>query len=304
MAGILDSKKRVIDAILTFEGRNQIARGDLRIKSYTFSDAGTYYRADIASGSADATKRIHFEASNLPQDSITLESNDEGRVSPFKNGSGIQVTDGQIVEYDSRSSATILNGTEFLFSSSILMNEPNVNFRNLQVLSTVDSIFDDSSFGVGNSNIEFQINDKRPLKKSLWSSNITHEESLFNDERLSNSLNFKYLPPINKSKVPVGTYPPWGGPSLTYSKLSEELKKFESMGYSKVVSFEPTSKLNNLFIQVFERNFDQLSKLRIIDFGRHKNSSNQVVHVFFVGKLLTDDNDNHTFSHVMTMVFQ
>jgi hypothetical protein len=85
MSGILDSKSRIIDAILTVEGRRQMAEGTFEISYATFSDLGVSYIPDPVNGHDDPTSKIYLEACNLPQDQITFEANDEGKLIPFRS---------------------------------------------------------------------------------------------------------------------------------------------------------------------------------------------------------------------------
>lgn len=85
MSGILDSKSRIIDAILTSEGKRQMAEGTFEVSYATFTDAGVSYVPDSVDGHQDPTGRIYFEACNLPQDQITFEANDEGKLVPFRS---------------------------------------------------------------------------------------------------------------------------------------------------------------------------------------------------------------------------
>lgn len=85
MSGILDSKSRMIDAILTAEGRRQMAEGTFVVSYVTFTDADVAYEYDPVDGHVDPTNRIYFEASNLPQDQITFEANDEGKLKPLRS---------------------------------------------------------------------------------------------------------------------------------------------------------------------------------------------------------------------------
>lgn len=85
MSGILDSKSRIIDAILTSEGRRQIAEDTFNVSYVSFTDADVVYEVDKEVGHVDPTSRIYFEACNLPQDQITFEANDEGKLVPFRN---------------------------------------------------------------------------------------------------------------------------------------------------------------------------------------------------------------------------
>ena len=68
MAGILDNKSRIIDAILTSEGRRQMAEGTFEVSYATFSDYGVSYIPDLKNGHENPTSKIYFEACNLPQD--------------------------------------------------------------------------------------------------------------------------------------------------------------------------------------------------------------------------------------------
>lgn len=84
MSGILNNKSRIIDAMLTSEGRRQMAEGTFEVSYVTFTDSGVSYIPDSVNGHDDPTKKIYFEACNLPQDQITFEANDEGNLLPFR----------------------------------------------------------------------------------------------------------------------------------------------------------------------------------------------------------------------------
>lgn len=335
MSGILDSKQRILDAIVTQEGRNQMATGDMRIEYVSFTDTGTYYSEDLVSGSSDATSRIFLEACNLPQDSITFEADDSGRLQPFNNEDGIVVKDGQIVSYSfdeltgsvvtgSLERASILNGDEFASQASRLLASSLNNFNKLHVIGSHDRIFDDDEFALGPNFVEYVITENRPISNpNLYVAHTDHVDSLFNDVRLSNVTNFKFLPPVNKiidesidktdyretSKFHLGNYRPWGRThinALTYEQVKHELAYYEQIGYSRTITFDPTSRDNRLVVQFFEKGFDQLKKLDVIDFGKHRtnNQGAPISHIFFVGKVISDDNDTHTFVHLFTMIFE
>lgn len=323
MSGIIDNKKRVIDALLTLEGRRQLSEGGLRIDGYSFSDAGNFYSAELATGTSDVTVRLQLEACSLPQDTVTFETNIHGHVQPFVNDQGIQIIDGQVVEYStgegSIAQAEVLNGDDFSTRAGELIEGSIQNVRRLSLLTTRDELFDDSSFGLGNRSIEFVINNNKPLRdKNAWVANVNFEPSIFNDTRLNHVPNFKFLPPVTGLKdknidrqnpevmanFVLGKYVPLLVPTISDDSLMLELEKQEALGYAKIVNFEPTSKQNNVLIQPFERNFDRLVKLKIVDRGIMKNSKGEDQYVFFVGKLILDDHDNHTFIHIFSLVFQ
>lgn len=85
MSGILDSKSRILDAILTSEGRRQIADGTFLVKYATFSDADVSYIPDKINGHVDPTNNLYIESCNLPQDQIIFEANDTGKIVPFRD---------------------------------------------------------------------------------------------------------------------------------------------------------------------------------------------------------------------------
>ena len=328
MSGILDSKSRVLDTIVTLEGRRQIADGKLKIEYVSFSDAITFYEADVVSGSSDASARLSFEQCHLPQDQITFEGDDSGLLQPFK-GSATNVSDGKLFEYTfnvatssiitgSSEGISSLSGTAFAEAASGLLSTSNDSFRKLRVISTFDSVFDDDGFDAGNRSITFQITDSGPIeRRESFSANVNHLESIFNDSRVSKLDNFSYLPPLNrvddnsidKSNVlstkqkQLGTYKPWGRTQqLSGAQLEHELRSYERRGYCKTIVFDPTSRDNRLLGQFFEINHDVLRKLDIIDFGQY-NHKGSLRHAFFIGRLFVDDNDSHTFVHMFTLVF-
>jgi len=157
MSGILDSHTRVLDVFLTQEGRRQLSVGGLRIEHISFSDDDTFYQESIVSGSEDASNRLFFESANLPQDQITFESDDSGRLQPFKNINGINIINGQVITTTGKetfgqvlsgsSIETItLDGLDFSNLSNSLLKSSIDNFKSLRMLGTIVSNIDRISF--------------------------------------------------------------------------------------------------------------------------------------------------------------
>jgi hypothetical protein len=320
-----------MDTIVTLEGRRQVASADLKIEYVSFTDTATYYKADLASGSADASERIYLEQCHLPQDQITFEADDSGRLAPFRNGSGITMKDGQILDYSfnaltasvltgSNQGMRFLRGDEFASTAETLLASSIDNFNRLRLIGTKDKLFEDDGFGLGNKKVEFTIHNNRPLPDATHHvAHVNHLESLFQDVRLSKVVNFKYLPPINKVEDRgidkrdhrhtwqhhLGYYKPWGRShlyGLSPQQLEHELAHYERMGYAKTLVFEPTSKRNRLMGQFFEVHFNVMKKLDVIDYGWYTWHGARR-HVFFAGKVLNDENGTHTFIHLFTFVF-
>ena len=116
MAGILNSKTRVIDFIITEQGREQAANGELQIKYATFSDRDTFYSKDLDGVAAAADGRIFFEASGRAQDLIVVETTPQGTMKPFRTADfdldGTNVVTGSFSYADSASS-TLLTGSQY-----------------------------------------------------------------------------------------------------------------------------------------------------------------------------------------------
>jgi hypothetical protein len=106
MSGILDSKTRVLDTIVTLEGRRQLATGGINIRYVSFTDAATYYAADIVSGSADATLRLYLESCNLPQDQVTFQADSDGRLLPYASNDSATLRYGQLIQSNLVNSAS------------------------------------------------------------------------------------------------------------------------------------------------------------------------------------------------------
>lgn len=329
MSGILDNKSRVLDTFITEEGRAQIASGKLRIAFAHFTDAAIVYGADAASGSDDATSRFYLESSNLPQDQITFEADDSGKLKPFASDSSLQLYAGQLLSssFLATVSAFVTGSNETLgtlkdvaFASQIegILTSSLDNIQKLFILGTNDKFSDDGLFAFGPTQLGFSLSSTKPLKKTTARTNVNYLEGLFSDPRFSNLENFKYLPPVNKiedqtinktdirslSSFLLGDYPaigtvvPLGG-----RDVMRELKTYEALGFMKTIMFDPTSKNNNIAAQFFETNSDVAKKLDVIDFGRALTDDG-VKHIFFVGKVMIDNYGVQKFVHVFTLVFE
>jgi hypothetical protein len=339
VSGLLDNKTRVLDTIVTVEGRRQLSRGGIDIAYVSFTDQATFYKADVASGSQDATKRIYLESCQLPQDQITFQADDAGNVQPFGNADGIPQSPGKIVNYtytgvtssvvggDIQTTAAA-RGLDFTRLADNLLGASADNFKKLMVLSTHDNVFEEEDFLAGPDVVSFTINDDRPIRyPSQYTAHVNSLDSIFSDVRFSRLPNFKYLPPVNKvtdasvdltdhaatSQWQLAFYVPWGMTAtdrefLSIDQILYELRYYESLGYMKQINFDPTSLKNTLVGQFFEKNFDTLKKLDVVDYGRlWLSTGNQPpvsYHVFFVGKLMVDDKGTDTFIHIFTLVFE
>lgn len=360
--GILDNKTRVTDTILTQHGRKHLAHGGVQIAYVTFTDGDVFYTPDLASGSVDPTSRFYLEASCLPQDSITFEADDSGRLVPFTPSTGTLergyvLSPGQILSGSDVDGYDLVSSQVFASQSDVLLESSLQNFKNLYVLGSKDPLFDDPSdrFKLSRTEVLFSVDESVLDDPKRQFVNVNEHESIFNDSKFSRIPNFKFLPPLrsvppkstsrpststtsyvnssldryrhkgvqrstiddfSKKKssftsvedVPsecfLGVYEPLGSIRvLTDEAVESGLLHFEKMGLRTDIEFESQTLSSQLFCQVFERKTGSLLKLDVLPFGRIRMSGNSG-DVYFVGKVVTDENHTNVFIHLFTMVFE
>lgn len=205
MAGILDSKTRVIDSVITQEGKRQITNGGLRPVFASVSDRHSFYEYDAVSGSTDASKRLYFESPiESINDSIMMETNDSGKLlgyavqgPVFYNNAGV-VTGRESVS-GSLVYATSENFEGFASLATGIITSSIDRIKNLYMIGTRDQgEADDLQMELSKDSYTFTLNNIFPFLDGPTdaTSNVDFIEPLFWDKRLSDIDNFRYLPPI------------------------------------------------------------------------------------------------------------
>lgn len=210
------------------------------------------------------------------------------------------------------------------FSSQIvgILTSSVENFKNLNLISTIDSIFEEDKFSLTEDDIVFYTD---RIENKTWSTvnqvpSLNTVDSIFSDDKLSNLLNFRYLPPIvktstsampNKTDIAaiqaaaLGNYPSFGGSisPITFAQIKSQLSVYEN----RELKFVETSRKNNLITQIFEVVDGQTRKLDIVEYGDVRNDPNEpsVVSdkVYFVGKTFLDDRGTTCFINMFTLIF-
>lgn len=308
--GILDNKTRILDVVVTQEGRRQIASGKLVIEHASFSDSNTFYKADVSSGSVDASSRIFFEATSQFQDVIALEADDSGLLIPFPIENGCEIVNGGIMS-GALGSRVQVTGSVFSSLSDSLMTRTTQNFSDLMILSTHDEIFDDSGFEIDTRELSFNVTEKNPLSDQYnWKVNVNDIDSLIEDQRFSHVENFMFLPPISKKDVgeqskKLANYVKITPKEYDLDHVEDDLMMIQRRGLHKNVRFIRTSRNNRLLFQVFENNGLEIKKLEMYKFCSfvEKNTFSRS-DVYFVGKMIQDQNGSYNFIHIFTLVFR
>ena len=309
MAGILNNKTRMMDTIITREGRRQIVAGDLKIKFVTFTDRHTFYRQDDDDVADDADNRIQLEAFHRPQDQIIFETDDEGRFLPFE-GSDIKIRRGKLYRASGRSHQQITgsNVPEAIYE---LYEASANNFKEQQIIGTKDIYSETHDFVVYPGTVKFDITDTAPFKENEISDiEIEKVESLHQDKRLQHLPFYQYLPPVNKPKPgylegePLGHYARLNQDAvMTYNELIDELAGSDYVD----LQYLDTSRENNLVMQLLETKPNSVEKLALIDFGEFPSDNDPESagrHVYFAGKIFEDGTGMQTFVNMFTIIFE
>lgn len=210
MAGILNSKERVVDAVITQEGKRQIAKGNLNFVFGTVSDRHSYYEKDVVSGSTDATLRVYFEPYiESINDSIVMESDDSGMLLGYPTTPDTYIaSDGTVLKHETVSGKLkyepVALDSQFASLADSIISSATDRFKNLQSIGTRDPDEPlDLKMEITPKSHDFTINNKFPWPTGPTSAltNIDYVEPLFFDEMLAKSINFQYLPPLKSDDV-------------------------------------------------------------------------------------------------------
>lgn len=340
MAGILDSKERVIDFIITPNGRSQISSGRLKIEYATLSDIQTFYRSGSVDGTADdAAERVYFETNSSPSDTITPELEAGTYTKGFRAGEfdvvGTNFALGSLSSKTGLEETTTLSGSAVTSKAGKLTENIINNFTSLRILGTEDLFSDTSEFDIGYSTGSFVITEKDlqmnegagiylkdlapkdyfgdslPQSEKDASVNLENSPSVFSDPRFDHLPNYKYLPPLNiadpgKDPKPMGIYPKLDnnkdpGNSNTIFQNLESRQKLS-------LEFKEISRSRNLMCQVFQflesNQLGGVEKLSVVDNGLYEDpETGELSHIFYVGKMYKDATDSNTFINIFTLRF-
>ena len=321
MAGILDSKSRIIDTLITVTGRDQAARGELDVKFASITDRQLFYSTGSNGVLDDLTARIYFEAYSDDNDIIVYESDADGYLQPFTSddytiygGLAFDVTASQNTTAvgGSHGAVTFNAGSINLVSDHIIAGSTE-SFKRQMIIGSRDltKFSKNEPFSTNISEVNFSITPSSPIEISDGGAtkNIDQIESVFQDHKLGNLLNYRFLPPITKAYTGALT----GSVMANYSKINqdpldtyEELESYlEGKTYTEI-EFTKTSLSNNLLMQIYDQNIsnNSLEKLAIIDVGEFQVDGSFNPHLFFTGKLYRDSVGALTFVNIFTIVME
>jgi len=321
LAGILDSKSRVLDTLITVTGRNQAARGELNVKFASITDRQICYTTGSGGVLDDLTARIYFEASSDDNDTIVYESDADGYLQPFTSddytiygGLAFDVTSSQnsTAVGGSHGAVTFSPGSIDIVSNTIIAGSLE-SFKKQMIIGSrnLNKYSKDEPFSISTNIVEFDISPTTPLDLSTdaVTKNVDQIDSVFQDHKLGNLLNYRFLPPKTKPYTGALT----GSLLANYSKINqdpldtyEELESYLEGKVYKEIDFTKTTLSNNVLMQIFDQNISEnsLEKLSIIDVGEFQVDGTFNPHLFFAGKLYRDGSGALTFVNIFTIIME
>jgi hypothetical protein len=299
MAGILNSKQRIMDVLITNNGRRQIADGTFKIEFASFSDHGMFYRDDGTGVADDAGSRIMFEAYSSNTDTIIPEINSKNSVS-MDTSSGKSVVNGSVANDDANVAATFLSGAVDIYSSSADIIQTAIDhIDHLQIIGSTNPRVLKEYFNLSKYEVSFE-----PVKKATRQ--IENISAIWAHETTNSQPQFRYMAPIYESNNVVQ-------PLATYVKLNyEPTKTFASLKNSlgvnsqvRTVNIESSDQITNLVLQCFEPKENEVNKLAMVDYGSYFDDTGQFLgSIYHLGKMYRDDHNNPKFIRLMSILFE
>jgi hypothetical protein len=298
MSGILNSKQRIMDVLITNNGRRQIADGTFKIDFASFSDHGVFYRDDGTGAADDAGSRIMFEAYSSNTDIVIPEINSLNSIS-MDTSSGRRVVNGSIVQ--SGTGSLFLSGAIDVYSSSIDIIQTAVDhFDQLQIIGSSNHRVINEYFSLSENNISFESVTKVERNLDTISAIWAHETT-------NSQPQFRYMAPVYESDnedYPMASYAKINyEPINTYDSIKNNLAAGDSQ--MKTVTIQSSDQITNLIIQCFEPTSTGINKLAIVDYGSYfDDTGNLLGSVYHLGKVYRDDYNNPKFIRLMSILFE
>lgn len=292
MAGILDSRSRIVDFVLTGEGKKDLAAGKFNISFATFTDSGTYYVSGSTGVRTPMPSSFTFEAHASAGDVITLERDYNGVLIPPTVTEGATTTlissgsaDARFRSFDK----TVLRTGEILDAMSLIQGD--LTFENF-----------DSSIVQNRSNLSVNSSNYTYGNESVQLSDVAY---VFTDNRFKNFSSFKYMPPVvESSNGDTDVFSFFGIPQLF------SFTTFDPQTIASVPSFDffpqDTSAKMSVAAQIFEYDesaeaTSEWNKLDMVYYGSTTLGDGSNAHVFFAGKRILRD-QSFSFVNLFTVL--
>jgi hypothetical protein len=314
MAGILDPKNRILDVIITPNGRRQLRNNTFEIRYASFTDRTVFYGKDDQNTIDDVSEHIQLEAFSGVHEVVIPEIDEFGmftfdtaihnQVNFVQDGEEkkVLIFNGKLYNKLPTGKYGIATGSVDVYSGSRgLATTCGTNFKNLKILKTKDEFFGNIPMSLTREKISF----KRhfTLGSQITNENIINPAII--DSRLKNVINMRYLPPVNTQGDTLGTYAKYIDDELSdsFDALKQEL---DGEAQKQSTFIQKSTHTLNVLGQVFENtNGDSTKKLTIVDAGEFFDENGiSKARVYFAGKFIRDVNDVPKFIRIFSLVFK
>lgn len=279
--GLLDPKSRIVDAILTDEGKRQLAAGGLDVAYYVFDDAASQYR--VIGGVYSPAEAATLEASQRAGDVIFARSDETGAVYAASSGS---------ITFTNNVATDAVTGESAAIDDIIVAADPTQSLSAMSILHSVDA-FDDNKLEIGPQSAEFVVTDTAPVSKRSHVIEIDHADPLFADLRLSHVTNFLFLPPVTADGP--AAYDRFGAPRAVSAQ-----EHIDSLSAAQHVIFmmQPRPVKNDIALQMLCVRAGEITKLHAVECDSPQSSEKLV----FFGKLCRASDGHLSFVRLFSLV--
>jgi hypothetical protein len=286
--GILDPNTRIVDTILTVEGRRQLAHGGLDVAFYTFDDAGVIYDDDGHGVVDDAARRLAIEACQLPQDTLVSDANELGELLSSISGS-ITIIGGRAFNASGSATVAVTPADDDAIIASL---DPSTALRFNSSLHTVSAI-DAGAFELKPAAIKFAIMNDAPLAQREQLADVDHIDPFFADPTLAHIINFAYLPPINPDGTQLGNYQPIGPVD---PPSDDDITQLIANAQNYTTYMQPAPIENRIAIQIVVVSHGKVNRLAAVDRGTIGTS--RIVHY---GRIFRNSRGQFVFCRLFTV---
>tara|TARA_R100000664_G_scaffold34165_1_gene54552 strand:- start:12480 stop:13535 length:1056 start_codon:yes stop_codon:yes gene_type:complete len=249
MAGILDKKVKLIDLVVTEEGRRQMAQGGFTPSFASFTDRNTFYDKNHTSAQ-ESTGSLFFQTpSYLPDDQIVFETDDSGRIVGGTLSEEFTVVGDQLFAKDPAvtnvKSFTAASGSQYSSTIKLFRSKAINAFKRNKIVRTVSGLQDQyDKFELSADNHTFTISNSVPFPRGPLTAhiNLDNAETFMFDCKLAHNSNFQYLPPVNQDGSFYGRYQDFRS---TTKSTFEDIKRY--LGVSVLERFDSLQVDNTVF---------------------------------------------------------
>jgi|11_taG_2_1085331.scaffolds.fasta_scaffold00147_5 hypothetical protein len=223
MAGILDKKSRILDYVITENGRSQLSDNDIRYKYASLSDRSILYTKDHDLTSTNKSDVSNAELNYIPLEVLTKNNstiNPEFDLRKYFDNTSININIPNIIQNGDTSDVhvdtylTQFSLASYLQSLKLLKTKNMLNSDKLFTFFNDGDLYKDLDFK--NSVLKYSTIRDIDFKKE-------NASVIALDKRFTHKLNFQFLPPINSSGENLYS-------TESFSNL-EELSESNNIGY-------------------------------------------------------------------------